>query len=145
MSITLPVTTIVGTLTADPDVKFTNSGKAVANLNIACNTRRKDQQTGQWVDGETTFLRATVWGDLAERVGDSLSKGDRVIAHGTVQQKNFTDKEGNARSNHELSVEAIGPELRFATAVPQKVSGGGGGRSQATEDAWGGTADPGWG
>ncbi|APQ42180.1 ssDNA binding protein [Mycobacterium phage MrMagoo] len=138
MSLTLPIVTIEGTLTADPDLRFTQSSAAVANLNIACNTRRKNPQTDQWEDGDTTFVRGTVWKKLAENVADSLKKGDRVLAQGTLKQNNFTDKEGNKRSTLELEISDIGASLRFATATTERSSGGngGGGRQQA---------NPGWG
>ncbi|ASR75921.1 ssDNA binding protein [Mycobacterium phage Aziz] len=138
MSLTLPIVTIEGTLTADPDLRFTQSSTAVANLNIACNTRRKNPQTDQWEDGDTTFVRGTVWKKLAENVADSLKKGDRVLAQGTLKQNNFEDKQGNKRSTLELEITDIGASLRFATATTERSSGGngGGGRQQA---------NPGWG
>src|SRR4029077_9053023 len=109
MALTLPVVTIEGTLTADPELRFTNSGTAVANLNIACNTRRRNQQTNEWEDGPTTFVRATIWRDAAENVAESLTKGDRVLAHGTFEQTSFEDKNGNKRTSYEMNIEAIGP------------------------------------
>jgi single-strand DNA-binding protein len=149
MALTLPVVTIEGTLTADPTLNFTGSGAAVSNVNIACNTRRKNQQTDQWEDGDPTFVRGTVWKDLAENVAESLAKGDRVLAHGVWEQKDFTDKEGQKRTAYELKIEAIGPSLRWATAKVTKASKGGGGGSRqsapAQNNGWGGDSDePGW-
>lgn len=143
MALTLPDVTIEGTLTGDPTLNFTQAGKGVANLNVACNTRKLNKQTDQWEDGDTTFFRLTVWGDLAENTAESLSKGDKVLAHGVIKQKDFTDKEGNKRTAYEVDVDAIGPSLRFATAKVNKVSkqGGGGGRQQSAQASGGGWDD----
>ncbi|MBB5167154.1 single-stranded DNA-binding protein [Mycobacterium sp. AZCC_0083] len=146
MALTLPVVTIEGTLTADPTLNFTQSGKGVSNINIACNTRRKNPQTDQWEDGDTTFTRGTVWGELAENLAESVVKGDKVIAHGVLKQKDFTDKEGNKRTAYELDIESIGPSLRFATAKVTKVSknGGGGRAPQQASGNWDDSGNDGW-
>ncbi|AGM12316.1 ssDNA binding protein [Mycobacterium phage PegLeg] len=145
MALTLPVVTIEGTLTADPTLNFTQGGTAVSNITIACNTRRKNPQTDQWEDGDTTFMRGTIWKQLAENVSDSLRKGDRVLAHGVLKQKDY-EKDGVKRTAYELDIEGIGPSLRFATASVTKSSGGSGGgaRQQPKEDPWGGSSDD-WG
>ncbi|QSM01117.1 ssDNA binding protein [Mycobacterium phage Nanosmite] len=147
MALTLPVVTIEGTLTADPTINFTQNGTAVSNITIACNTRRKNPQTDQWEDGDTTFIRGTIWKDLAQNVADSLQKGDRVLAHGVMKQKDY-EKDNQKRTSYELDVEGIGPSLRFAKASVSKVSrnGGGGGRQQQApaSDPWGG-GDDSWG
>ncbi|QSM04674.1 ssDNA binding protein [Mycobacterium phage prophiGD54-2] len=144
MSITLPEVTIVGTLTRDPEVRFTGSGKAVANVSIATNTRKKDP-SGNWVDGDTTFLNGSIWDTFAENVAESLSRGDRVIGHGQVKQRSFENSAGEKRSVLEVEFDSFGPDLRFATAAPQK--GGGGARQKPAEDAWGGDSnndEPDW-
>lgn len=143
MSITLPEVTVVGALTRDPEVRFTGGGKAVVNVSVATNTRKKDPG-GNWVDGDTTFLNGTIWDVFAENVAESLSRGDRVIGHGQIKQRSFETREGEKRSVLEVEFDSFGPDLRFATAAPQK---GGAQRQKPTEDAWGGDSnndEPDW-
>lgn len=137
MSITLPEVTVVGTLTRDPELRFTGSGKAVVSVSVATNTRKKDPG-GNWVDGDTTFLNGKVWEKFAENVAESLSKGDRVIGHGQVKQREFETNAGEKRRVLEVEFDSFGPDLRFATAAPQKASGGA--RQKPAEDGWGGDA-----
>jgi single-strand DNA-binding protein len=106
--------TITGNLVADPEVRFTANGVAVANLTIASTPRTYDRQSSEWKDGETLFLRGAVWKEAAENVADNLTKGQRVIAIGKLKQRSFEDKEGNKRSSIELEIDEIGPSLRFA-------------------------------
>ena len=113
--------TVVGNLTADPELRFTQSGVAVANFTIASTPRTFDKQANEWRDGEALFLRSTIWRDAAENVAESLEKGSRVIAQGRLVQRSFTDREGNNRTSIELDVDEIGPSLRYATAKPQKI------------------------
>src|SRR5215510_438689 len=110
------IITVVGNLTADPELRYTQNGLAVANFTIASTPRTFDRQANEWRDGEALFLRSTIWRDAAERVSESLGKGDRVIAQGNLKQRSFTDREGNQRTSIELDVEEIGPSLRYATA-----------------------------
>ena len=134
--------TVIGNLTADPELRFTQSGVAVANFTIASTPRTFDKQRNEWVDGEALFLRSTIWRDAAENVAESLEKGSRVIAQGRLVQRSFTDREGNNRTSIELDVDEIGPGLRYATAKPQKVDRrqGGGRAPQGTPQggSWGG-------
>ena len=111
------VITVRGNLTADPDLRYTQTGLAVANFTIASTPREFDKQTNDWKDGETLFLRASVWREFAEHVAGSLTKGTAVIATGRLKQRSYTTKEGEERTAIELDVEDIGPSLRFATAV----------------------------
>lgn len=113
--------TVVGNLTADPELRFTQSGVAVANFTIASTPRTFDKQANEWRDGEALFLRSTIWRDAAENVAESLEKGSRVIAQGRLVQRSYTDKDGNQRTSIELQVDEIGPSLRYATASPSKV------------------------
>lgn len=140
--ITLPEIIVVGTLTADPELRFIPSGKAVANFSIACNQRRKNQQTGQWEDSDATFLRANLWGEYAENVAESLTKGTKVIARGVLKQRKY-EKDGVERINFEMEVEEIGPTLRWATAKVDKAPKGGGSTrvqdSAPAGDPWGST------
>lgn len=120
--------TVVGNLTADPELRFTQSGVAVANFTIASTPRTFDKQRNEWVDGEALFLRSTIWRDAAENVASSLEKGARVVAQGRLKQRSFTDKEGNNRTVIEMDVDEIGPSLKYATASVTKVKKGEGGK-----------------
>jgi single-strand DNA-binding protein len=144
--------TIRGRLTADPELRFTPSGAAVVNLTIASNARRFDKTANEWKDGPTTFWRCSGWRDMAENVAESLSKGAAVIAHGSVAQREYETKEGEKRTVVEVELEAIGPDLRWATARPvkaERAKGGFGGAPAApTADPWAVPAQPaasGWG
>lgn len=121
------VITVVGNLTADPEMRFLESGRALATFSVAANSRRKNA-AGEWEDGEATFVRCTVWGELAENVAGSLTKGTRVIALGELRQRNWETQptDGSApekRSVLELQVDAVGPELRFATTAVTRTQG----------------------
>lgn len=113
--------TVVGNLTADPELRHTQNGAAVANFTIASTPRTFDRQTNDWKDGETLFLRCTVWRDMAEHVAQSLSRGSRVIAQGNLLSRTFDTKEGDRRTVFELDVQEVGPSLRYATAAVTRV------------------------
>jgi single-strand DNA-binding protein len=122
------VITVVGNLTADPELRYTQNGLPVANFTIASTPRNFDRQANEWKDGEALFLRATVWREFAEHVAGSLTKGMRVIATGRLKQRSYQDREGNNRTAIELEVDEIGPSLRYATAqVTRAASSGGSG------------------
>ncbi|MCT2085111.1 single-stranded DNA-binding protein [Microbacterium enclense] len=122
------VITVVGNLTADPELRYTQNGLPVANFTIASTPRTFDRQANEWKDGEALFLRASVWREFAEHVAGSLTKGSRVIATGRLKQRSYQDREGNNRTSIELEVDEIGPSLRYATAqVTRAASSGGGG------------------
>ncbi|MFD1720515.1 single-stranded DNA-binding protein [Amnibacterium endophyticum] len=121
------IITVVGNLTSDPELRYTQNGLAVANFTIASTPRSFDRQSNEWKDGEALFLRASVWRDFAEHVAGSLTKGSRVIASGRLKQRSYQDREGNNRTAIELEVDEIGPSLRYATAQVTRSSGGGGG------------------
>jgi single-strand DNA-binding protein len=122
------VITVVGNLTADPELRFTPSGAAVANFTIASTPRTFDRQTNEWKDGEALFLRCSVWREAAENVAESLTKGMRVLAQGRLTQRSYETREGEKRTVVELQVDEIGPSLRFASAKVTRAqrSGGGG-------------------
>lgn len=133
------VTTIVGNLTADPELRYTQNGVPVANFTIASTPRTFDKQSNEWKDGDALFLRGSVWREFAEHVAGSLTKGMRVIAQGRLVQKSYQDKDGNNRTSIEFEVDEIGPSLRYATAqVTRAQSGGNGGgqRQSASADTW---------
>src|SRR5213592_965206 len=119
--------TVIGNLTADPEVRFTPSGAAVANFTVASTPRTFDRQSQEWKDGEALFLRCNVWRQAAENVAESLTRGSRVIVSGRLKQRSFETKEGEKRTVVELEVDEIGPSLRYATAKVTKASRGGGG------------------
>lgn len=121
------VITVIGNLTADPELRFTQSGIAVASFTVASTPRTFDRQANEWKDGEALFLRCSIWRDAAENVAESLEKGTRVVVQGRLKQRSYTDREGNNRTSIELDVEEIGPSLKYATAKPTKVQRGGGG------------------
>ena len=122
--------TVIGNLTNDPELRFTPSGSAVANFTIASTPRTFDRQSNEWKDGETLFLRASVWREAAENVAESLTKGMRVIVNGRLQSRSYETKEGEKRTVIELEVDEIGPSLRYANAKVNRTqrSGGQGGQ-----------------
>lgn len=110
------VITVIGNLTGDPELRFTPNGAAVANFTIASTPRNFDRASGEWKEGETLFLRASVWREAAENVAETLKKGMRVIAQGRLKSRSYETKEGERRTSMELEIEEIGPSLRFASA-----------------------------
>jgi single-strand DNA-binding protein len=150
------VITVVGNLTADPELRFTPSGAAVASFTIASTPRTFDRNSNEWKDGEALFLRCSIWRQAAENVAESLQRGMRVVASGRLKQRSFETREGEKRTVIELDVDEIGPSLRYATAKVNRTqrgsstgggfgssgggtSGGSGGGSggQQAEDPWG--------
>lgn len=131
------VITVVGNLTADPELRYTQNGIPVAGFTIASTPRQLDRQSGEWKDGEPLFLRATAWRDLGEHVAASLKKGARVIASGRLRQRGYQDRDGNTRTAIELEVEEIGPSLRYATATVARVAASHGAAQPApADDVW---------
>lgn len=108
--------TVIGNLTGDPELRFTPSGAAVANFTIASTPRTFDRQSNEWKDGETLFLRTSVWKEAAENVAETLAKGTRVIAQGRLKQRSYDTKEGEKRTVVEFEADEIGPSLRYASA-----------------------------
>ncbi|WP_421843171.1 single-stranded DNA-binding protein [Mycobacterium sp.] len=146
--------TVVGNLTADPELRFTPSGAAVANFTVASTPRTYDRQSGEWKDGEALFLRCAIWREAAENVAESLTRGARVIVTGRLKQRSFETREGEKRTVVEVDVDEIGPSLRYATAKVNKASRGGGGgfgggsrpdQMSAQAPASGGPSDDPWG
>ncbi|ALY10857.1 ssDNA binding protein [Arthrobacter phage Wilde] len=107
--------TVIGNLTNDPELRFTPSGDAVANFTIASTPRTFDRQSNEWKDGETLFLRSSVWREAAENVAESLTKGMRVIASGVLKSRSY-EKNGEKRTVTELEIVEIGPSLKYANA-----------------------------
>lgn len=137
------IITVVGNLTADPELRYTQGGLAVANFTIASTPRSFDRASNDWKDGEALFLRASVWRDFAEHVAGSLTKGSRVIATGRLKQRSYETKEGERRTSIELEVDEIGPSLRYATAQVTRTQGtGGGGGGRGVTSGSGGGDEP---
>ena len=135
------VITVVGNLTADPELRFTPTGAAVANFTVASTPRAYDKANGEWKDGDALFLRCPLWRQYAENAAESLTKGMRVIATGRLKQRSYEGREGVKRTVVELDVEEIGPALRFATAKVAKATrttgqGSGNWGGAAQDDHW---------
>ena len=120
--------TVIGNLTSDPELRYTQSGLAVANFTIASTPRTFDKQANDWKDGDTLFLRASCWREFAENVAGGLTKGTRVIATGRLKQRSYETKEGEKRTSIELEVDDIGAAIKHrstgvssSTAVPQST------------------------
>ena len=123
------VITIIGNITGDPELRFTPSGAAVANFTVASTPRQFDRTSNEWKDGETLFMRCSVWRDAAENVAESLQRGTRVLVSGRLKSRSYETKEGEKRTVVELDVDEVGPSLKYATAKvnrTQRGSGGGG-------------------
>ncbi|ORT47185.1 single-stranded DNA-binding protein [Frankia sp. KB5] len=139
--------TVIGNLTADPELKFTPNAVAVTSFTVASTPRTLDRQTGKWVDAEPLFLRCSLWRQAAENAVESLTKGARVIVTGRLKQRSFETREGEKRTVFELDVDEIGPSLKFATArVTRAARGTAGGPAAgpAERDPWStpATGDP---
>ena len=145
--------TVVGNLTADPELRFTPSGAAVANFTVASTPRIFDRQSSEWKDGEALFLRCNIWREAAENVAESLTRGSRVIVTGRLKQRSFETREGEKRTVFEVEVDEVGPALRNATAKVTKTASGGGqgggnwqgsGNRSSNESGggWGGNQQP---
>ncbi len=139
------VITVVGNLTADPELRFTPSGAAVANFTVASTPRTFDKNSNEWKDGEALFLRCSVWRQAAENVAESLSRGSAVIVQGRLKQRSYETKEGEKRTVYELDVDEVGPSLKWATAKVTKASRGGGGGGGGGGQSYGGGQSSGGG
>ena len=122
--------TIVGNVVADPELRFTQNGAAVANFTIASTPKKFDKQSNEFKDGETLFMRCSAWREMAENVAESLGRGTRVVAQGNLTARSFQTKEGENRTVMELDVQEVGPSLRYASAMVTKNERGGFGGGQ---------------
>lgn len=121
-----PIITVVGNLTADPELRYLNSGVSVASFTVASTPRTKNSQTDQWEDGEAMFFRCSAWREYGENVAQSLTKGMRVVVTGRLQIRSY-EYNGERRTSAEIQVDEVGPSLRYATAQVEKTTRGGGG------------------
>lgn len=135
----LPEVTMTGTLTHDPELRFTQGGHAVVSFTVACNDRKLDKESGKWVDADATFVRCNLWRQAAENVAESLTRGNRVIVMGQLKQRKYTPKDGgDERTVFELEVSEVGPSLKWATAKVNKAERSGTTQSSApASDPWG--------
>ena len=117
-----PTTTVTGNLTADPELRYTQTGRPVASFTIANTPRYPDRASGEWQDGETWFVRCSAWADLGENVAASLSKGSAVVATGRLRARTWETPEGDKRATVEMTVEDVGPSLRRAVAKVTKAT-----------------------
>jgi single-strand DNA-binding protein len=143
------VITVIGNLTADPELRFTPSGAAVASFTIASTPRTFDRNTNEWKDGEALFLRCSLWRQAAENAAESLTRGMRVIAQGRLQQRSYETREGEKRTVIELQVDEIGPSLRYASAKVNRTQrgsaqGGFGSSGSSSSDSGASAADDPW-
>lgn len=130
--------TVIGNLTADPELRFTPAGAAVANFTVASTPRSFDKASGEWKDGDALFLRCSVWRQAAENVAESLTRGARIIVSGRLVQRSYETKEGEKRTVMELQVDEVGPSLKYAMAKVNKVSrDGAASASSSADDPWG--------
>jgi single-strand DNA-binding protein len=136
--------TLIGNLTDDPELRYTPNGAAVANFTVASTPRFMDKATNEWKDGDTLFLRCSIWKQAAENTAESLTRGTRVILSGRLKQRSYETKEGEKRTVYEVEVDEIGPSLRNATAKVNKTTrtgaGGGFGGGAPADDPWGAPA-----
>jgi single-strand DNA-binding protein len=130
--------TVIGNLASDPEMRYTLSGRAVANFTVATTPRKFDRDSGEWKDGETAWLRCSVWGDYAENVHATLAKGSRVMVYGALGQRHYETTEGEKRSTFEVAVEEVGPVLRYARGELHKVI-----QDRAAGEDWTPTPKPG--
>lgn len=129
--------TLVGNVVADPELKYTPSGTAVANFRVASTPRAFNRDSGQWEDQEGLFLTCNIWRDAAENVMETLSKGMRVIVQGRLRQRNYETREGERRTVYEVEVDEVGPSLKFASAqVTRSQRKGNGGGQRKAGDSW---------
>ena len=142
------ISTVIGRLTQDPDLNFSQNGKAYANFSIAVDHNRKNRQTNEWEKTGATFLRVTLWEHMAEDAAEKLRKGQRVIAQGQVVTRFYEDRDGKEGKSLEFSAQEIGPLLDKWAPKDQQPQGGGfgGGQAQSAADPWGGQPKGGgWG
>ncbi|MFI5783947.1 single-stranded DNA-binding protein [Nocardia sp. NPDC051570] len=136
------VITVIGNLTADPELRYTPQGAAVVNFTVAATPRVYDKNIQEWKDGEALFLRCNLWREAAENTAESLTRGARIIVTGSLKQRSFETREGEKRTVIELEVDELGPSLKYSTAKVTKAMRGNGGsgtnrQQRGGDDPWG--------
>jgi single-strand DNA-binding protein len=140
--------TVVGNLVDDPQLRYTSAGSAVASFRVASTPRFRDQQSGEWKDGDSLFLSCNIWRQAAENAAESLTRGMRVIVQGRLRQRSYETREGEKRTVYEIEVDEVGPSLRNASAKVTKTTrtgpaGGGQERRPSADDPWASDGDAG--
>lgn len=143
-----PLITVVGNLVADPEPRVSQAGRSWVTFRIASTPRVRDRQSGDWSDGEPLWLGCRAYGEYADNIAASLTKGMRVIVQGRLTSRSYTDNQGQQRTSLDLEVEEVGPSLRFATAQitrgQSRGQGGGfGGGQPSGQPGWGQSASSG--
>jgi single-strand DNA-binding protein len=118
--------TVIGNITNEPELRFTPSGVAVVTFSVADNPRKKDQNSGQYVNGESTFYRVQAWRQQAENIAESFNKGDRVVVVGELQNRRYETQDGSVRFSLEINANAVAADTRFATVQIRKPDRTGG-------------------
>ena len=118
--------TIIGNLVDDPELRYTPTGQAVAKFRVASTPRFRDNQSGEWKDGDSLFLTCNVWRQAAENTAERLQRGMRVIVNGRLRQRSYETREGEKRTVYEVEVDDVGPSLRNASAKVVKSNRSGG-------------------
>lgn len=134
-----PIITVIGNLVADPEPRVSQGGKSWVTFRIASTPRVRDRQSGDWADGEALWLGCRAYGEHADNIAASLTKGMRVIVQGRLTQRSYTDNQGAQRTSLDLEVEEVGPSLRFASAQVTRKNGGG-----SAQQPQGGAGQPQW-
>lgn len=124
---------IIGTVGRDPELRYTTGGHAVCSFSVAWTPRKKNQQTGEWEDGDTSWFNCSAWRDLGENIAASIAKGTRVVVTGSVAARDWEDKDGNKRTSIDIDVQDCAPSLRWAQAQVERVSRNSGGGSTRTQ------------
>lgn len=142
-----PLITVVGNLVADPEPRVSQAGRSWVTFRIASTPRVRDRQSGEWSDGEALFLGCRAYGEYADNIAASLTKGMRVIVQGRLTQRSYTDNQGQQRTSLDLEVEEVGPSLRWSTAQVTRSQargqgGGFGGGQPSGQPSWGQSAAP---
>ncbi len=136
MATDLTPITVIGNLTADPELRYTQNGLPVVNLTVAQTPRIFDKQSNEWKDGEASFFRGTAWRTHAEHIAASFKRGQRVIMTGGIRQRNYQDRDGNNRSNFEVEIEELGHSVKFGVSVFTRSDSGGNKSEGTAGDAW---------
>lgn len=131
---------IIGTVGQDPELRFTTGGHAVCSFSVAWTPRKRDAQTGEWSDGDTSWFRCNAWRDLGENIAASITKGTRVVVTGSVKERDWEDRDGNKRTSIEIEVDDCAPSLRWAQAQIERTA-----REKTDRDSGGGSGGGGGG
>jgi single-strand DNA-binding protein len=128
--------TLTGNVTADPELRFTPNGQAVGSFTVAQTPRRYDRDAGKYVDGDTVFMRVSVWRDQAQQVAESIQKGNRVVVTGTLLQRSYEDREGNKRTSIEVRADDVAASMRYATVSIKRAARGSDNVVDPGDDYW---------